>query len=106
MALNCQSYNCIHNDKDGKCFAINIEVMGRNAGSSSGTNCGSFVPENGSDHYEIAKEFINENKSPSNTTNINCAARNCMYNDNTACTASHVLIEDLDASCETFRLLN
>ena len=103
MALNCQSYSCIYNDKEGSCFAQKIDVVGRNAKNSDGTTCSTYVPEGQPARYEIAEEFMNGAKVPLGTASIKCGAMNCVYNADTACTAKAVVIDDADASCETFR---
>jgi len=103
MALNCQSYNCIHNDKEGKCFARNIKIGGKNAKTTSSTTCNSYFPAENSQSYEIANEFIETDKFSSDRRNIKCEAKNCRFNMNKACIASNVKINDKDASCETFQ---
>ena len=103
MALNCQSYDCIHNDKDGQCFAKIIAVKGRNAKTTASTTCDSYVPSTEWFNFEVANGFIEADTLPSHTQNINCTAKNCIYNVDTACTATHVVIDDQGASCETFK---
>lgn len=103
MALNCQSYDCIHNDNGGKCFAKIIAVKGRNAKATDSTTCDSYVPAKDWSSFEFANDFMEADILPSNTKNITCDARNCMYNFDTACTATSVIIDDQDASCETFK---
>jgi len=106
MTLNCQSYNCIHNDTKGKCFAKVIAIKGRNAQIAAGTVCDSYVPPEDWLNYvsnELASDFMEADDSPSNTQNINCDAINCRYNFDTVCTAINVAIDHLDANCETFR---
>ena len=104
MALNCQSYDCIHNDKDGKCFAKNINIDGRSAKTTSGTTCNSYVPTGEAHAYEFAEEFMEAEKMSSDRRNIKCDAKNCRFNNNQACMASNVQINETDASCETFKL--
>lgn len=103
MALNCESFDCIHNDNDGKCFAKIIAVRGREAKTSDKTVCHSYVPTNGWLNFEFAHDFMEADISPSNTQNIKCAAEKCMYNFKAKCTARSVLIDDTESSCETFR---
>jgi len=102
MALRCQRLDCIHNNKEEKCFAQTIDVVGKNAQTTAGTTCNSYAPAGGSQNYEFANEFMDGYTMPSGTQNIKCAAENCTYNYNTACTAESVEINYQDASCETF----
>ena len=102
MALACRSYDCVHNNKEGKCFAQMIDISGRTAKMISGTTCSSFIQ--GSPYYEIADEFMADVKYSSNTANIRCYAKHCRYNAHTVCKADHVLINDEDASCGTFEI--
>ena len=103
MALNCRRHDCFHNDKEGECFARTIFIDGTNAKMTAETSCGSYtVDKKGKQDYEFANEFIGDNKLPSDMRNIECAARNCKFNENTACIAPHVEINFQNASCETF----
>ena len=102
--LKCQSLDCIHNDKEGKCFAKNIVIDGRTAQTTYGTSCGSYVPSYNFQNYEFAEDFMDINNMPSDAENITCAAMNCRFNVNQACVASNVKINKDDASCETFEL--
>lgn len=103
MALNCESFDCLHNDKDGKCFAKVIAVRGRKAKNSDKTACHSYAPAKDWLNFEFAHDFMDADILPSNTQNIKCAAKNCMYNFDTVCTATSVLIDSTEASCETFK---
>jgi len=102
MALNCQSYDCVHNDKEGKCFAKMIAVGGVNAQTTAGTTCDSYVLAGSSQSYEFASEFMEAHKVPSGVRSIKCAAKNCKYNRNQDCTATTVEIDNQNARCETF----
>jgi len=102
MSLKCQEYGCVHNDKEGKCFAEIIVIDGKNAKTTANTTCNSYASDEGTQSYEFANEFI-EDKLASDAKNIVCAARNCMYNTDTACTAANVKINNENASCETFK---
>ena len=101
--LKCQSLDCMHNDKKGRCFAKKIAIDGRTAQTTSDTNCGSYVPDYDFQNYEFAEDFLNIDNGPSDTQNIKCAAQNCKYNANQICTATSVKINSKDASCETFQ---
>jgi len=107
MALNCRRYDCVHNDKEGSCFAKVIAVSGANAQSTAGTTCESYVPMgDSSQNYEFATEFTGStgsDKTSSNVQNITCEAMNCRYNYNRDCTAMVVEIDNQNARCETFQ---
>ena len=103
MALNCQRYDCGHNDKEGKCFAKTIAIGGVNAQNTDGTTCNSYSPTKGSQNSEFASEFIWTDKLSSDVHNIKCEARNCKYNVNLDCTAEIVEIDNINARCETFQ---
>jgi len=106
MALNCQRYDCVHNDKDGSCFARVIAIDGVNAQTTAGTHCDSYVPiGGGSQNFEFASEFMGPmgtDKMPANVQNIICEAQNCKFNYNRDCTADYVAIDNESARCETF----
>jgi len=103
MALNCQSYDCGHNNKEGNCFAKTIAIGEIDAQTTTETTCESYVPGEGSQNYEFANEFMEADKLPSSVRNIKCEARNCHYNNNQDCTAEIVRIDNTNAHCETFR---
>ena len=106
MALNCQRYDCVHNNREGECYAKVIAIGGVNAQTTTGTTCDSYVPMGGSPNYEFAKEFIGamgEQKMPSNVQNVTCEAQNCRYNYSRDCTAPVVEIDYENAQCETFQ---
>ena len=104
--LNCESKDCIYNDKTGKCFAKNISIDGRSAQTTAGTTCASYVPDGGNfQNLEFATDFMDMGavKTASDTQNIKCEAMNCRFNSNKMCTAANVEINSKDASCETFQ---
>ena len=103
MALRCQKLDCIHNDKEEKCFARVIDVIGKYAETSASTTCNSYVPVRGSQHYEFASDFMENGTSPSDSQNIICAAERCLFNEHQICTATSVLIDNVNARCETFK---
>ncbi|MCL1990251.1 MAG: DUF1540 domain-containing protein [Defluviitaleaceae bacterium] len=102
MSLKCQSFDCIYNDQEGDCFAQVVKISGGHAITTTGTMCSSFLAEGEFVRFEIANEFMNEYRMVSDTSNIKCGASNCRYNANAICTANEVIINDTDASCETF----
>jgi len=103
MALNCQSHDCIHNDKTGKCFAKQIDIRGKNAKNSAGTTCNSHTTSTSEHAYEFANEFMATDKTPAAGSNIKCGAKTCKFNHNQVCNATDVNITNHHASCETFK---
>ena len=103
MMLKCNSTDCIFNDQGGGCFASNISVTGRNAKTTSETNCATYQSKS-DQNTEFANDFMEMGKREVKNNNIICDALNCAYNKNTSCMASNVQINSGDASCETFRL--
>ena len=101
--LKCQSLDCLHNDKKGKCFAKKIAISGRTAQTTSETICDSYAPDYDFQNAEFAAEFMNIDTGPSDTQNIKCAALNCKFNTEQLCTATSVQINSNDASCQTFQ---
>jgi len=104
MVLKCQSLDCIHNDKEGKCFAKKIAIDGRSAQTTSGTNCSSYIPSYEFQNSEFADDFMEFGKKPADANDITCAAMNCKFNVNQSCIASSVKINSKDSSCETFEI--
>jgi len=103
IMLKCQRTDCLHNDKEGKCFAKKIAIDGRTAQTTSGTSCSSYIPAHDFQNSEFADDFMDIDEVPSGVQNIDCAAKNCRFNDNRACIAADVKINSEDASCETFQ---
>ena len=101
--LKCQKIDCLHNDKNGKCYAKKIAIDGRTAQTTSETNCSSYIPAYDFQNYEFADDFMDIDNGPSDTQNIICAARICKFNTDQICTALNVKINSKDASCETFQ---
>ncbi|MFL0268817.1 DUF1540 domain-containing protein [Candidatus Clostridium radicumherbarum] len=114
--LSCSALNCVHN-MTGLCSANQIHVIGSSAYSSAETMCNTFAEKgikNAFTHLtnmnipgEVKQVFTNTSIEMSPV--IKCDALNCTYNDNRACSASHVQVHGPDASstegtqCETFR---
>jgi len=102
MAVNCSAVKCVHNDKDGNCYAQVIQVRGSHATSAEGTICHSFAREELSD-AEFAQEF-DAPLLQASTSNIKCGARRCKYQVNNKCKASDVSISGDEVDCETFQV--
>lgn len=99
--LNCNAATCAHN-KDNLCCLPSINVAGNDAKESSGTCCGSFDEEK-------TRGGKNTNDAPKFNLSISCAAKNCIYNQNSRCEADHVSISGIRATdatetvCTTFQ---
>lgn len=102
MALNCLVHNCIYNENGGECFAQNIMIGNREAQTTSGTTCNSYVANSPLNDYEFAHEFLEPDSKASDVKNIQCSAMNCKFNLNQDCTAVKVKINRDNATCETF----
>lgn len=101
MSVTCSATKCVHNDKDGNCYAKVIQVRGNHAQTSDSTLCHSFAPE-GLPDAEFAQEFDAPCHQAA-TANIKCGARKCKYQENNKCKADDVQISRDTACCETFR---
>ena len=94
--LGCSAINCVYNTS-GECYSESIKVDGRQATTTSHTCCSTFRDQdtcgftNSADECDCVK-----------TSNIDCKACNCKYNENENCTAPSVKINSVNASCETF----
>lgn len=101
MPVNCSAIRCIHNDKDGNCYARYIQIRGHQVKVKEGTTCHSFAPEEPFD-AEFALEF-DAPMLQATTSNIKCGACRCKYNASSKCKADNVDISQQTASCETFQ---
>ena len=101
--LNCTVGNCDYN-KDNLCCLDSIKVEGDNAKVSNDTACGSFK-ERSRDSYTSAVETCG---CPTSTSDIDCKAVHCNYNDECKCRAGHIQVsgpnshECCDTECSTF----
>ena len=96
--LNCLVSNCAYN-KTGYCHASHIKIEGFEATVTPETYCESFI-----DKSEANFTSDVSNDSLTTTQNISCNAKNCTYNLQGSCNASHVLINLKTAVCDTFRI--
>ncbi|MCL1948408.1 MAG: DUF1540 domain-containing protein [Turicibacter sp.] len=101
MSVNCSATKCVHNDKDGNCYAKLIHVRGELPASVDGIMCHSYAPE-GPLEVEFALEF-DAPCHQATTSNIQCGARKCKHFENSKCKAGDVQISKLAATCETFQ---
>lgn len=77
-------------------------IGNRDATTSAGTTCNSYVSNHGRSNTEFANEFMDPDKLASDVNNIKCSAMSCRYNLNQDCTAMTVEINNENANCETF----
>lgn len=101
-ALDCSVKTC-YNNKENNCCLNSISVEGSEAHKSELTSCASFrkKPENG---------FINSvtNENPKTHLDIACQAKQCSFNNNYKCDASHIGIAGhgaehiYDTQCSSF----
>ena len=94
--ISCSATSCTYNNSGG-CFASGIQVTGTRATTTCETNCGTYQDKASSSFTNSAHEC-----DCTKVNSILCEAKNCKYNDNKACTAQDVRINENDASCETF----
>lgn len=101
MSLNCSAKTCVHNDKEGKCYARFINVQKRQAGPRDPVKCGSYSREESPD-AEFAQDF-DFPRYQAESANIKCGAKPCIHHAvNGKCKADDVLISGNPAQCETF----
>lgn len=91
--LKCTVQTCTHN-KQFYCDLDAIKVEGNTAKTSEETCCASFVERKG-EHYSNAVH------KASVTSDIDCKATDCMYNDSCKCHAGKISVEGSSAcQCE------
>lgn len=99
--LKCTVQTCLHN-KQFYCDLDEIQVAGDSARTAEQTSCGSFVERKGDQYSDVTGEA-------SATSNIDCKAVECMYNDSCRCHAGKISVEGSNASqqeetvCATFQ---
>lgn len=94
--LECNVSSCCHNDKNvSKCSLSSIHVQGTNASTASDTCCGSYF-EDTTD--AVRNSFSNSSVSPKASLNVSCDAKDCIYNEASACNAPHI---DISGVCAT-----
>ena len=87
--LKCSVQTCTHN-KQFYCDLDAIEVQGDSARKSDETCCGSFVKRKGDSYSNVTGEA-----SP--TSNVDCKAVECMYNNACRCHAGKISVEGSNA---------
>ncbi len=83
--LDCNVQSCFHN-KENQCCLDSIKIDGGNAQTSTQTECKSFKEKTGD-------SFSNcDSGSPNLTSDVNCEATHCVFNDNCTCNADHIAV--------------
>lgn len=114
-SVSCSASNCVHNIS-GLCSANKIEVEGKAAHSSSGTDCNTFAEKGIKNAFtnltnmNISGEFkqLFSKDTIEMSPVISCTARPCKHNASGLCDAESVMIFGAGAvntegtQCETF----
>ena len=104
MEIFCKNYNCIHNNREDVCVSNRITVMGEDAQTSNGTTCDTFTAHHDFYTFEFASELFFESEEITTTKVIDCQVNNCKFNYNGKCRAESVMIDNIHARCQTFKL--
>ena len=99
--LKCNAEKCVYND-NCECFAGKICVDGTQAVTTADTYCATFR-ENENPSFSSDAGCCCHHDHAVGTSEIKCEAVHCVYNDSKVCSAPSVQINDLDASCNTFK---
>lgn len=98
--ISCTVTNCFYNRTNG-CTAPAIKVDGKKAFESRTTNCDTFIQQK--------PGMMSSVDQPRQSTEISCAATNCVYNKEKKCDASDILVNGKNAKgpvetcCSTFK---
>ncbi len=82
--LKCSAQTCMYNE-DQYCCKGDIMVEGKNAKEPSGTCCASF-------RERTEGSMRNAISHPSRNIEVDCEAKDCVYNDSCKCTAESINI--------------
>lgn len=99
--LKCTVQTCVHN-KQFYCDLDAIEVEGSAAKNPQETSCGSFVERKGEQYSNVTGEA-------SASSEIDCKATDCMYNEQCNCHAGKISVEGSNAchseetECATYK---
>lgn len=100
--LKCTVQTCVHN-KQFLCSLDKIQVGGQDATTARETCCDSFQERKGDSYSNDVNGYVNE------VTDIDCKAKECMYNENCKCHAGKISVEGSNAckcestECATFK---
>lgn len=92
-ALNCSATTCVYN-KQELCSKGDVKIGGPNAHQAGETCCESF--------QERMKDSMNNSMASGcgcENVSIDCAAKNCQFNDSCKCTAGGIQISGSQACC-------
>ena len=81
--LDCSVKTCYYNE-DNKCSLKSIKVEGRSADYSDDTACGSFKLRNGESMSNAC------GKKTTSTSDVECSANKCVFNESNKCKAEHI----------------
>lgn len=97
--LKCSVYSCTHHKGD-MCCKPNIKVGDPQAQTANETTCVSYAPKGNENNIGYT--------TPNESLEIVCSATECVYNENTKCSASNVSINTMgdNAGCSTFTKRN
>ena len=90
--LRCDVQTCVHN-KQMYCDLDKIQVGGDHAKSSKETSCNSFVERKGN-------SYSNSMKDASATSDVDCKATDCQYNQSCKCHAGKINVSG-GSACKT-----
>jgi hypothetical protein len=99
--ISCSAHSCVYNT-DNCCSLTNVNVGGTGAKKACDTCCDSFV--------EMDKKAENNCADCAcSFSEIDCAAKKCVYNKEGACSAATIQVSGVGAvdcnqtECDTFR---
>ncbi len=105
--LKCTVQTCVHNNQY-LCALDKIQVGGESAKNAQETCCDSFQ-ERKEGGYTNSYSSSMSSGTASDMAQVECKARECMYNENCACHAGKISVEGGDAcdcsgtECATFK---
>lgn len=99
--LKCDAEKCVYN-KSRECHAGKINVDGHDATRVSETYCATFR-EKDNNSFSSHSDSCCHHEHTVGTDQIRCEAVHCVYNQQKLCNAPSVQINDMDASCNTFK---
>ena len=99
--LKCNALKCVYNDHQ-ECYAGKICVDGTQTVTTADTYCATFR-ENENPSFSSEAGCCCHHDHAVGTSEIKCEAVNCVYNEHKVCSAPAVQINDMDASCNTFK---
>ena len=89
--ISCTAHSCVYNTSNC-CSLSDVKVGGSGAKKACDTRCDSFMERTSGAQNSIAT-------SACSFTDIDCAAKKCMYNKDGFCSASAVNVSGTGACC-------